>query len=359
MNQKKMNPVNVIKFAGAFVAFMIGSGFASGQEIMQFFTSYGLLSIGGALISMFLFSWCGAVFMGRGYENKDDANFKPFQFYCGKVLGTFFEYFTPCFLFCVVVVMVSGAGATINQYFGLPNMVGVAAMAVLSTLSVLLGLKRLVDIIGLLGPFTIIFTMIIAIYTLATQGGNLAGVDAVVATLDMPAAAPSWWIAGILYVAYNGMGSVPFFNATGALAGSKKEAQWGAILGGILLMAAGLLVNLAMLCDIETAVTMPIPVLHLSSYISPVFGTIFSFIIIGEIFSTAAPMLWVAADKCAVEGTIKHKVITIVLGVVALIGGQLPFGTLVGIVYPYTGYLGIILFVIVAVKEYILLRKNK
>ena len=29
---------NVIKFAGAFVAFMIGSGFATGQEIMHFFT---------------------------------------------------------------------------------------------------------------------------------------------------------------------------------------------------------------------------------------------------------------------------------------------------------------------------------
>ena len=46
----------VFKYAGAFVAFMIGSGFATGQEVMQFFTAYGIWGIGGIFISMFLYS---------------------------------------------------------------------------------------------------------------------------------------------------------------------------------------------------------------------------------------------------------------------------------------------------------------
>ena len=35
---------NVVTFAGAFIAWIIGSGFATGQEILQFFTSYGSVS---------------------------------------------------------------------------------------------------------------------------------------------------------------------------------------------------------------------------------------------------------------------------------------------------------------------------
>lgn len=33
---------NVIKFAGAYIACAIGSGFATGQEVMQFFSGQGI-----------------------------------------------------------------------------------------------------------------------------------------------------------------------------------------------------------------------------------------------------------------------------------------------------------------------------
>ena len=33
--------LNILKFAGAYIAFIIGSGFATGQDIMQYFTSNG------------------------------------------------------------------------------------------------------------------------------------------------------------------------------------------------------------------------------------------------------------------------------------------------------------------------------
>ena len=31
----------IVKYAGAYIAFIIGSGYATGQEIMQFFTAHG------------------------------------------------------------------------------------------------------------------------------------------------------------------------------------------------------------------------------------------------------------------------------------------------------------------------------
>jgi uncharacterized membrane protein YkvI len=345
--------VRILKYAGAFTAFMIGSGFATGQEVMQFFTAYGILSIGGIFISMFLFAWSGATLMKHGYENKEQDGNSAFQYYCGKILGTFLEWFIPLFLFAVVVVMISGAGATMNQYFGLPHFVGAAIMTVLVMISNMFGLKRLVDIIGSLGPVTIIFTIIIALFALAKNPGGLANASAAMSQVgELPKATSSWWLAGILYVAYNVTGSIPFLTEMGRGAASRKEAVLGAVVGAVALMTSGLLLNLALLSYIGDIASLSIPNLFFADMITPAFGFIFSLILLCEIFSTAAPMLWVVANKFSKEGTNRNKILVLVFSVLAFFGGQLPFGMLIGTVYPYTGYLGILVLIIIAIKSF-------
>lgn len=93
----KVNIKTVISFAGAYVATVIGSGFATGQEILQFFTFYGYAGIIGGIISMVLFSWFGAEVIDKGRELKLKEPIKIYQVYCGKYLGTFFEWFGPLF----------------------------------------------------------------------------------------------------------------------------------------------------------------------------------------------------------------------------------------------------------------------
>ena len=41
MTESRIDYRNVIRISGAYVAWVMGSGFATGQEILQFFTSYG------------------------------------------------------------------------------------------------------------------------------------------------------------------------------------------------------------------------------------------------------------------------------------------------------------------------------
>ena len=53
MNQSDtFNPKAIIKYAGAFIAWVIGSGFATGQEVLQFFTSFGYMSYGAVLLNL-------------------------------------------------------------------------------------------------------------------------------------------------------------------------------------------------------------------------------------------------------------------------------------------------------------------
>ncbi len=336
---------NVIRFAGAYIAYIIGSGFATGQEIIQFYTSYGYLSVGAILISMFFFAWVGSVVMSMGYDHKDQSEGGAYQRFCGKYLGTFYEYFVPFFLFCVVVIMISGAGATLNEYYGMNYYVGSLLMAVLIYVAYIFGLKGLVNIIGCIGPVIILFTVLVGAITLIDMGGNLGEAGKAMEGMSLTQAAPNWLLGGLSYAAYNIFGSIIFLNALGRTARTRREAFAGGAVGGIVLMTATLLMNLAFLADIGEVGTKSIPTLYLADKISPAIGVAFSVVLLAGIFSTAAPMTWTVCDRIVKEGTTKSKIVAGVIVTIAFFCGQLPFDKLVGTVYPYTGYLGILLFV--------------
>ena len=81
---------------------------------MQFFSAYGMISILSNLICMFLMCYCGSVLLKLGKkENKDDIDV--FNYFCGSHLGNILKVVMPIFFFFSFVVMISGAGATINQ----------------------------------------------------------------------------------------------------------------------------------------------------------------------------------------------------------------------------------------------------
>ncbi len=142
----------------------------------------------------------------------------------------------------------------------------------------------------------------------------------------------------------------------GKSASSKKETILGAVLGGTALMVSGFLLNLALL---SYAAGLAIPKLYFAELLSPIFSFIFSLILLGEIFSTATPMLWVSATRIAPEGSQKYRISLFVLSVLAFFGGQLPFATLVRTIYPYTGYLGIVVMAMIIYREHIASKLNK
>lgn len=162
-----------------------------------------------------------------------------------------------------------------------------------------------------------------------------------------------WLFGGILFVAYNIVAGVPFMTKLGLEVQNKKEAWASGILGGVGLMSGALLLNIAMLGHVETLVNVEVPVLYLAQQISPVLALIFTFILLEEIFSTSAPMLWTVVDSLIKQDTNKKvkQGILIVVSLLSLICAQLPFGTLVGIVYPFTGYFGVVMLVLFIGRE--------
>ena len=339
MKETRSSKGTVIKIAGAYVAWVMGSGFATGQEILQFFTSYGYTSV--ILIGMNLvgFLLIGPMILQAGCENGDESHF---QYFCGRRLGLFYDWFLPVSMFAGMIILISGAGATLHEYYGLNHYVGALIMAAAALTAYIAGFQRFIRVVSFIGPAIIAFTVVIGTITLFRDWSGLAFVNDYPAEMEAKQPVPLPWLSGLLYISYNLCGGSKYYSALGRSAGTAREALWGAIIGTIALMAAILLMNCAMLTDIGQTAVQDVPTLYLTRKISYSLGAVFSIILIMGIFSSCSAMLWTVSEKFVEQGTGKSRVFAACVCVAAFLLGLLPFAALVGTIYTIFGYIGLL-----------------
>ncbi|TDP53012.1 YkvI family membrane protein [Aminicella lysinilytica] len=350
--KEKVSIGNILKFSGAFVACAIGSGFATGQEIMQFFSAYGVMGIAGTAITTVIFAWVGGMFMKHGYEQQLREPGDIIPYYFGQRFGKLFQIILQVFLYGVFVIMIAGAGATLSEYFGLNPMVGRVGMALLAFFTVILGLTKVTDILGTLGTVIIIFAVGIGIYSLVANASNLSASLALIPTLEMTKTQGGWLVSGILYPAFNAVVVVILASSIGKSANSAREARLGGTIGGVLFGLAVMIMNLGIVANIGGLYTKAVPTLVIAQEFSPVFGVIFSVIICCGIYTTTVPMLWGVVRQFANDGTKKFVAMAFGLTVIGLILGMTDFKVLVNSIYPLSGYLGVIMFGFVMYRQY-------
>lgn len=347
-----VNWKKVISYAGAFIAFLIGSGFATGQEIMQYFVAYGYWGIAATAVVFLLFLYVGISFITVGYEQQFERPNDVFAYYCGQHLGKFFDYFSVIFIYMSFFVMVAGAGANLNQQFGLPIYVGGAALGAIAIITVLFGLNRIVDVIGSIGPVIVVLSILLGTVSILRNPGGLAEVNEVLPTLNILSASSNWLFAAGSYVGFCMLWLAAFMSSMGKGAGSRKEAVYGAVGGATAFSLAVLIVTLGLMANVKEVAGSMIPSLILAEMIHPVLALLFSVIVIAGIYTTAVPLLWTASSKAAREGTARFRIATVALGALGIFVGLLiPFDRLINVVYVINGYVGVLLLVMMVIKS--------
>ncbi len=333
----------VIRIAGAYVAWVMGSGFATGQEILQFFTSYGYASIALICVNLLGFLLIGPMILQAGFENgRKDTEISHFQYFCGKTIGTFYDWFLPVSMFAGMVILISGAGATLQEYYGLNHYVGALIMAAAALTAYIVGFQRFVKVVSFIGPTIIAFTIFVGVVTLIRDWDGLYCVNDYPDEMQARQPVPFAWLSGLLYISYNLSGGSKYYTALGKSANTVKESVWGAVIGTAALMAAILLMNCAMLTDIGHTAVQDVPTLYLTKKISYSLGAVFSIILIMGIFSSCSAMLWTVSEKFVKQGTAKSYLFAACACAAAFLLGLLPFAALVGRVYTILGYVGLV-----------------
>lgn len=337
-----------IQLAGAFIGLIVGAGFASGQEILQFFTSFGWMGIIGTFLATGLFAFLAMNLAQLGSRLQTDSHKDVIYHICGKYLGVVVDFIITFFLFGVTVVMMAGSGSVFEQQFGISGMVGNSIMAVLVIATVCLNVQKVISIISLVTPFLMVAVLIITGYSFATMDMSFGELQQVAQT--QAAAASNWSLGALLYVSYNLAAGAAMLTVMGGTIKNEKSAGMGGILGGIGLGLLILLINLGMLVKLDKLEGVDMPTLFLANEISPVLAAVMSIVILGMIFNTAVGMLYAFSVRLVKPSKPNFKFAVIGFGIAAFAASFAGFITLVGTVYPVMGYLGFTIIAAIVVS---------
>lgn len=331
----------ILKMGSAYIGIIVGAGFASGQEILQYFTSFGHLGTLGALVATILFAYLGMTLTRLGSRLQTFSHKKAIYEISGRYLGVIVDVVIIFTLFGVGVVMIAGAGSTLNQQFGLAPFVGSLIMMLLIMLTMMLKVEKVVGIIGSITPFLILAVIVVAIYSLFTMDMSFNELNPI--AKQQESTLPHWFISGVNYVSFNIAVGAGMAIVMGASEKDEKIATLGGLVGGLGIGLLIILSHLAIFSKVDVVAAYDLPLLKIVEEISPVLGIFFSFVLLGMIFNTAVSMFYAFVARFF---DTKSNTPYIPIIVTCLVGFGLSFvgfTQLVAWFYPLIGYLGLFL----------------
>ncbi|MGE8518081.1 MAG: hypothetical protein ACN6OM_15815 [Alcaligenes nematophilus] len=335
------NIKNILGIAMAFVGVVVGAGFASGQEILQFFSSFGYWGLLGGVVSGLCFTILGMA-VGELSQVSVSHSFKEgLYLICGPRLGVVVDIMITFFMYAIAVVMFAGGGSLMEQQWGVPAQYGSIAVMLITVLIVFLRVDRVMAFIGSVTPILVLMMIFLCIYSWNTRDLPLEELD-VIAQIK-PQGAGHWLVGSLLYVSYNMVVGAPFLMIAGAQATSRRNALLGGLVGGLLLGFLIVLISAGVFGRIDTIGSAALPMLMLATEQSKLLGTIMSVVIFAMILTTSVGVLYSFSARIFTPNTRKFNIGTAIAGVLGLVGAKIGFINLVGTVYPFFGYLGFVL----------------
>ncbi len=326
------------KVAATFIGTVVGAGFASGQEILKFFTHFGSGGIVGISLCCLLFCVTGTTIMFLGNRLQAPSFGEVVRHVCGKRLGPVMDLLLGLFLFGTLSVMLAGSGAVFFQQWGLPFWLGTSVTLVISVLTVLFGLKGIIRVNSIVVPFMVLLCILATLPAISTEiiTANLQNFVPVAS-----GAAPHWFLSALLYVSYNITLGVSVLAPLGKEIKNPPSLFWGGIAGGLSLGILAMLINLAILSHYPDSAQYEVPSLFVAGRLAWVIQLAFSFILWAEIFTTVIGTVYGLAVRIAGYAGINYILVTMVLMLMALGMSQLGFSGLVGALYPLFGYVSL------------------
>ena len=339
-----------LKVALALVGLTVGAGFASGQEILQYFLAFGYRGIIGAAIAGITIAVFSAwVYQLGSYYMADDHS-AVFKSVSHPWLARYMDVTTMFTLFCIGFVMVAGAGSNLNQQFGFDTWIGSAIMVVLLIGSGFLDIDKLTNVISFITPLLILCLLGAFVITLMNMPDNAASLNELAQT-NTPASGTfnNWWITALNYATLVMIMDCSMMLVFAGSQMNPAQAGKGGLLGGIMFAVLLMILVFILFFNMEHIMDADLPLLMVFFTMHPAVGTMVSIVIYLMIYNTAVGLFYALGRRLSHDKPQKFRTY---YGIVVMIGFALSFigfADLIGWVYPLLGYLGLILGVVMGV----------
>ncbi len=333
----------------AFIGVVVGAGFASGQEAVQYFVAFGNKGLWGVVLAAALMIITGVSILQLGSYFQADEHTAVYDRITGPIVSRILDWGTLATLFSIGFVMFAGGGSTISQQFeGVPIWVGGAVMLVLVLLVGLLDVDKVSSVIGAITPFIIFFVVLATGYTIIVTDVDWSQANEF-AVNNVESPLSNWWLAALNYTGLNVMCAVSMSIVIGGNILDNRAVGIGGLIGGFfyLLLLALLVVSLYMVApDVHEQ---DLPVLSLINNVNPILGYFMTFIIYGMVFNTAIGMFYAMGKRLTRK---KPKLFYPVYAgacVVGFILSFIGFKQLVSSVYPILGWIGLLMIAVMVI----------
>lgn len=322
--------------AATYVGAVMGAGFASGQEIQQFFARFGPWGLVGVIISAFLFSFLGWVMLDLQERWIISAYPDFFQRLLGFKLGQAADGLVSALLFAGMTAMLSGSGAMFQEYFGLSRWIGILITSVIIGLALWFKGEGVLWINSVLIPLKFAFCLgIAAMAILWAASGDGEGL-----VVENSRLMGNWFISAVLYVSFNLTFAMVVFASLGKEI-QKPGARLGAIGGGIALGTFALLIGMALL-RFQDVSGMEIPMVAIAGKLGDWPAFLYVSVLWLAMLTAAIGNGFSLVSRIVGAGITTYSKATFILLLAAFSSAGIKFSSIVKIGYPIFGYLGLV-----------------
>lgn len=334
----------ILQVASVYIGTVIGAGFASGQEMLSFFTVYGIKGMIGLVLAGVAYALLGMVLLEVIYEKKFNHYKELLKDVMGPKLSIVIEWTVNIFLFICLSTMIAGAGAIFKQAFQLPTWIGVLGMALASLLTFFSGSQGFVKMNALLVPIMCIGGIVLGSIIIIFRDTT------VFAATESILPSRHWLVSALLYVAYNMITVIVVLCSLYDRLDDVKTARWGGIFGGLGLGVLGLAIGGATFIYYAQIKTLEIPMLGILMNYPKIIQSIYMIVLVLAMYTTAIANGHGVIENLKIRIKRNDKILMVAVVGLAIVSSKIGFSNLVSRIFPMFGYIG--LFEIIMIMVY-------
>ena len=336
--------------AASFVGIVVGAGFASGMEALQYFVAYGTNGFYGVILASVTMLFAATAFMTFGSYFLAREHNEVFYNVTSKPAAFIMDWSAVACMFSVGFVMFAGAGSNLNQAFGWQIWIGAVAMLALMLLVGRFDVDKVSSVIGWATPLLVVFVLIGTIYSFTqidvswSEVGSYAQQE--VSRAD---GTPYWWLGALNHTGLNALCGVSMALVMAGDEFDTKSTRLGGILGGVIYAVMLALLVASLLIQVESVNGNDMPLLAVIDNVDPVLGFIMTWVIFLMVFNTCLGMFYALAKRLTRK---KPERFYPVYAIACIVGFGLSFAgfqPLVSSLYPILGYLGLFVMAVMTV----------
>ena len=320
---------------------LVGAGFASGQEIYSFFYSYGSIGIIGIIITCCLISLMLHKSLKIIYSNRINSYDEFLNIFIkNENITKAISVVINILLLVTFYIMVAGFGAYFEQEIGLKRIIGSSILVIMVTIVFFTSVRGVMKVSEYIVPLLIIFIIIIG-------GTNLLTINSNAEVLCIK---KGWLLSSVIYCSYNIILLIPVLISIRKQITKKENIKYISILCGIFMIIMSLMLYMLLMRGNVELASLEMPIVYVIRTFFKSFKTIYAFIILMSIFTTAIS-IGIGLLQNISKDRRRYTQSVIFMCITSLIVSNFGFSKLVNLMYPFFGYIGIIQLIYIINKK--------